>query len=118
MADQEPTSWQESFAITAIVLMIIALALTCLFGCSTCLPDHCADCPVEIVTIPSPPEVITILPPKMSVPPMPILECVENANLAILDPASWLVLLAADFVELKEALETMRTKQILINETR
>jgi len=99
-------------ALLAIIVVLTGVMVLCAQGCTTCEPQIIK----QIEVIESPPEIIIVLPPEVQVPTMPILESVDNAALAVVDPAAWLRLVAADFVELVNALEAARCELNAVNE--
>ena len=122
----EHNNWTDEGRMTPREMMIAAavIAVTLLLvlvtqSCSTCEPECCADCPTLLQPCaPVPPEIITVLPPEVTVPPKPSLESLDNAALAMIDPAAWLRMLAQDFAELAEALDMARGELEAVNAAR
>ena len=101
-------------ALLAVIVLLTAIMAFCAQGCASCEPKIIR----QVEVIEAPPEIITILPPEVRVPTMPVLESIDNAALASVDPAAWLRLVAADFVQLVDALEAARGELIAVNEAR
>lgn len=105
----------ERWWIASISLCLLALLLLTLAGCSTA-----PECVPEIVTVPSPPEVVTILPPtpRIPLPPRLLSTTPEGLALAESNPAAWLRLLAGDLLRALDAYEAARGELEALREAR
>lgn len=82
------------------VVLVLAVVLVLTVGCASAPP-----CVPEVITVPSPPEVVTVLPPMPRIPAAPDVLSTTPEGLALVqaDPAAWLRLLAADLLRAHEA---------------